>query len=242
MTTEIEILCSPAEPEAIRLLTGATMDWDTEHVWGLDFMWATPYGMAGVQRKRFPSDFIASHRHDDRLAKEIKQMADRGEHLTWKYLILEMDPNLKGRIPWNPEGHLIGIYQGKGSINRKEVDNLIESLDHFHKIRTRWSTGHSDTADIVKRLAQWTGKEAHSGYIPTRQCPPKSESDKWHDDWREFIMTGFQGINYTLARAILKHDPRALMWKPGLRLEDVPKIGPLRANKLRMALEPKEER
>lgn len=234
-----ELLCSPAEPSAIRILTNAKIDYDCEHVWGLDFMWPTPFGMAGVQRKRFPSDFIASHRHGDRLAKEIKQMADRGEHLAWKYLVLEIDPDLHGKVPWTTEGYLVGKFGGKGGISRKEVDNLTESLDHFHKIRTRWTEGMSGTADLIKRLMDWTCKETHSGFIPARQCPSEKESKLWHDDWRHFVMTGFKGINSTLASAILKHEPRALMWNPDLRFEDVPKIGPLRANSLRMALEPK---
>lgn len=233
------ILCSQAEPKSIIELLGATIDPDCENIWGADFMWHTDYGIALVQRKRFPSDFLASYRGDDRLNKEIKQMQDKYEYSQWRYLILEMDPALNGRVPWTNDGYLVGQFQGRGGISRAEVTGLCESLDHFSQIKTRWTTGIPDTADTINFLYKWTTKESHQGFLPKRQTPDKLTVEQRTGDWRAFALTSFAGIGIKRAHAILKHDPSALKWNDGLKLEDVPGIGKIKAAELRESLRPR---
>ena len=234
-----EILCSGQEPNTLVKLSGAKIDSDCEHFWGADFMWFTPFGVALAQRKRFPSDFVASSRVGegrDRLDKEIMQF----EGGFWKYLILEMDPELNGKIPWNSNDELVGKYQGKGGVSRYELESLIESLSHFHKIQTRWTTGIPDTARMVIMLNKWTCKESHSGVIPMRQPPTRAEVERMKADWRRWILGGFHGMGSGLAMAILKHDPEPLEWKDGgYWLEQVPGIGKLKAEQFRRALKPR---
>ena len=105
-----DLLCSGAEPASLIKLTGATIDGDCEILWGADFMSVTPFGMLVIQRKRFPDDFMGSYRSGDRLDKEIKQM----EGATWKFLILEIQEEYHGKIPWNTDGEFVGKFKGKG--------------------------------------------------------------------------------------------------------------------------------
>lgn len=228
------IFCSPAEPENLKLL--GTVDSETETIWGADFMWATPYGLALVQRKRFPSDYYASNRGGDRLAKEIKQFQDQFEHSRWRYLILELDPNLKGKSPWDENGN---SKNKRIKLTRKEVSGLTESLDFFHNIKTRWTCNEDDTGSLIKILYEYTCKDYHSGYIPHRVSPRELSVEQRAGDWREWILTGFPGIGSTLARSILKVYPDALQWKPGIDLCSVPKIGELKKRMLMEYMRPR---
>ncbi len=229
-----DLLCSAAEPAALIKLTNSTIDSDCEVLWGADFMSITPYGFLLIQRKRFPDDFMASYRSGDRLDKEIKQF-DGG---VWKYLILELQEELHGRIPWNTNGELVGKYKGRGGISRSELDGFIESLAHFHKIQTRWTNGLTDTAEIILRIHKWCGKEAHSGVIPMRATPNREEIVRMKSDWRMWILGGFPGMGPSIAKNILKICDEPLIWNPELRLEAVEKIGKLKAQQFRNALKP----
>jgi ERCC4-type nuclease len=154
-------------------------------------------------------------------------------------LILELDPDLHGSVPWTTEGFLVGKYQGRGGISKSEVFGMIESLDHFYSVKTRWTNGLSETAEIVKSLYNWTTKPSHSSHLSRRQTPGKLSVENQTGDWREFILTGFPGIGPTLARKIIETEPSAICWKEGFDLESVPKLGKIRAKQLREALRPR---
>lgn len=240
------ILCSPAEPAHLISLVGAMKDSDCELIWGADFMWATPYGIAVIQRKRFPSDFLASLRGDDRFAKEVKQFQDQFDYSAWRYLILEIDPELNGKVMWSTTGQLItpSSFRSKSSwsVSQSEIFGLIESLDHFYKIKTRWTRDSSETADLIKTLYKWTSKDSHSGYIPKRQTPSRLSESEIAGDWREFVLTGLPGIGSTLAKRILEAEPLAISWKEGFSLESVPGISKNKAKQLQIALSPKQKK
>lgn len=229
-----DLLCSAAEPPALIKLTNATIDSDCESLWGADFMSVTPYGFLLIQRKRFPDDFMASYRSGDRLDKEIKQL----EGGVWKYLILELQEELHGHIPWNTNGELIGKYKGRGGISRVELDSFIESIAHFHKIHTRWTNSLTETADTILRIHKWCNKESHSGVVPKRATPNREEIARMKGDWRSWILSGFPGMGVGIAKNILKMCDEPLIWNPELSLEGVEKIGKLKAQQFRNALKP----
>jgi len=226
------LYCSPAEPKNLIMLTGAEKHGDCEQFWGADWMSITPFGFLLLQRKRFPSDWVASKGSDPRLNKEIKQF----EGGKWKYLIIEVDPCYNGKIPWSTEGFLVGKYQGMGGVNRYELEATIESLAHFHKIHTRWTHGETDTAQTVLRLFKWCSKEEHTGIVPKRNSPSREELIRMKSDWRAWILTGFPGIGPLSAKKILEACPEPLQWNPSLDIESIPGIGLLKAKQMRGAL------
>jgi len=227
-----ELFCSGQEPVALRKLTGATIDNDCELIFGVDFMWFTPLGVAGVQRKRF-DDLIQSYREDDRMAKEIKQF----EGLKFCFLVIELQDHMNGKMPWGSNQEYVGGYQGKGGISRVELMSFIESLDWIRGIRTRWSSSLTDTAEIVKILHKWTIKTSHSGVIPARTPPNREELKRIKaKGWTDWILTGFPGLGPSTAKAILKACPEPLRWAEELDLNAVPGIGPLRSKSFREAL------
>jgi ERCC4-type nuclease len=213
------ITISPAEPEIIKKLLGEYDQQDWPEDLGLDFAWITPDGrIAGVQRKKFPEDFLAS-KADGRLTKEIHQMGD----VDWKFLVLEGYPS------WNTNGMLAGKYNGNLSV--KMLTSMLFSIDFFHDIRHHWTGSMSETVAFVKLFHAWSMKENHSEFTTTSEKKPKNI------DWREWILCRFPDIAKERARAIINYAPEPLLWwNGGADLEKVPGIGKETAKKLRRAI------
>jgi ERCC4-type nuclease len=224
------ILCDPTErPQSIIQMVGGIRD-SMANEYGCDYLWSTPYGWAGIQRKVFPSDFLKSL-NDGLLAKEILKMGE----LKWGFLLLEGKPN------WGTNGELQGQY--KGGISIKHLDSVLNSIDMFRGIRVRWTESIGETTGMIRRLYDWTSKEDHTGFcaqIETNRGELDPSSGKRIKvDWREWILMHLPDIGQKTARAILKHEPEPLeWWNRGRDLEKVPGIGKITAEQMRKALKP----
>lgn len=206
--------------------------------YGLDFAWITPFGHAGIQRKQFPADFLASS-SDERLAREVLQMGD----VTFKMIILE------GKASWGTDG-MLQCGQYAGGIHRHRFEAMMWSIQSFRRIPFMWTGSISETIATVKSFYKWSMKEEHTQFCSQVEYPKTvvqngvtlqvmPDGSKVKMDWREWVLMHLPGINQKLARNILKHEPEPLRWwADGEKLEDVPLIGPGRASKMRAALKP----
>lgn len=220
------IYVSSKEPKVIRsLIPEATQD-DWPEEFGLDFAWITPFGVGGVQRKAFPSDFLASS-SDERLAREVLQMGD----VTFKALVVE------GRQNWGTNGMLNDQYAA--NIHRDRFQAMVDSIDFFKHCRYRTTSSMTETIAFVRRFYKWTMKEYHTEFCAQVEYPKKKDENgnKIKVDWREWMLLHMPGISQVLARAILAYCPEPLQWwNGGDDLQKVPGIGPKRADKLIRAL------
>lgn len=212
------ITVSSKEPQVIKKLLGEYEQSDWPEDLGLDFGWICPDGkIAGIQRKKFPEDFISSM-NDGRLDKEVLQMSD----VDWKILVLEGIPR------WSTDGTLIEKYNG--GITVKFLTSMLFSYDFIHNIRHHWTSSQVETVNFVKLFHAWSTKEKHTGALGTER-PPSNV------DWRDWILRHFPNIGPETSKSILEFNPEPLIWwNNGEDLEKVKGVGRKTAEKLRRAL------
>lgn len=232
------ITVSSKEPKPVRLLMQHAHPEVEQALWpedfGFDFAWVLPFEgiqIAGVQRKEFPGDFLASLFGDERLNKEILQMQAQEVHPTWKYIVLE------GRPSWSSEGKLQVAYGG--GIDQNTLQKMMFSITLIRGIQFVWTANASETVTFVRRFYEWSTKKKHTGFGAQADTIPGSRGKK---DWREWILLRFQDMGIARARAILNFDPEPLQWRDGgMWLTQVPGIGPVLANQYRRALKPDQQ-
>lgn len=155
--------------------------------------------VVGIQRKRFPDDFLASLR-DDRIAKELGQM----ETLGAKILILEGIPR------WNEAGAERYLHGVRTSFTESQLIGILASLQHLHGVEIYWTDDQAGTIRLVKRLHGWfnnaKGKTAETSSLRKRNAPPKDDWGKrGSKDWQNWILQSFPGVGPKVARAIRDH-------------------------------------
>jgi len=218
-------LISPTEPEQLQLL--GTLSWIPED-YGADILFSEQGKLIGIQRKAFPSDFLASL-HDGRLAKEVAQM----KQLDIALLMLE------GRSRWTLDGELVKDY-GK-PFNRASLRSLCYSIWSLYGIAIDWSDDVGDTASAIISLRAWAQRPEHLA-LARRPKPQDmwggSLSDK---DYAVHLLQSLPGIGPKTAGNI--YDAFGcvpLQWTIGKKdLAQVPGIGKTRLEQLWKLFEPK---
>lgn len=190
---------------------------------GADVLLTTKsYGAVGIQRKEV-NDLIASI-HDGRLQKELQQMKTLGLGvlLVEGTLRWTEDGQLLSSSPWTVSQHLGVMWsvQSRG-FWIASTDHLRATCNYISTF-TRW-LAKSQTSSLNKR----PGATSVWGSVNSR-------------DWALHLLQSFQGIGYDLATAIYDHFGRLpLTWTVNeLDLQQVPGIGPKRAQNLIDALVP----
>lgn len=213
------VFVSPTEPAPI-LALGRTSSIPERY--GSDLLFAAHGALVGLQRKAFPSDFMASL-HDGRLSKEVHQM----QALPFSLLLLE------GRPRFTSDGHLI-YGSGHGyAFTRDALRGLTLSLQFEFGIPALWTEGLADTAALVPRVVDWFRKAGHDSL---RRRPKKS--DLWRDPCsrarRLDFLQGLPGIGLGLAEEMLDYfGGMPLTWTVGKKgLLGCPGIGPKRCKDL----------
>lgn len=215
------MLIAPTEPAALRKVGKVS---STPEKFGVDILFATNQGIAGIQRKEI-KDFVASV-HDGRLGKELIQM----EQLAWSALILE------GRIQWTNSGQLMS-----GRIDwskNRHISSLMEVQNrgiHFFA-----SDSLYDTIEQIQRIEQWFKKSDHNNFA-SRPKPKGTWGRATSKDWLAHLYQSFEGIGYTTAKMMAEYSPPLLRWTISLQdLMNLPGIGPKRARALIASLETTE--
>lgn len=220
-----KILCSPAEPELYRAATGGRISSLCEGL-GLDFLWIDGNGaMAGVQRKRFPDDFLASL-HDNRLGKELLQIEQaRVSHDLDRVVLV-----FEGRAQWSGNGdsavllHPGSKYTGQ-EMNRKGFERLCWRLQHKNGVMIDWcGSGAEEFGRWVKNFYDWSmkgdgvgdgidGTRGRGGFFQGGKVSEKEMKKRW----RSWVLQGIPKIGPGMAERLLIADPAPLVFSEKVR-------------------------
>lgn len=220
---------SPTEPAVFV----DTLDWTVDNLpetYGVDFLWMSTLGLVGIQRKEFPSDFLASI-HDGRLGSEaFGKMAQ----LDLCVLLLEGQPR------WTSEGNVIHASRREVRWTRTQHRNYLTSVQ-LRGVQVNWSEDKWDTVQFIMDLYRWTQKDHHNSLI-TRPTP---ESNWGHISNRAFqrhFLMSLPRIGPVLADSII--DTLGFPFALTVTAEDlleVPGVGPtLAANIVKVFREVRE--
>lgn len=212
------ILVSPAEPAAIRRHFEVSSLCEQQ---GADFLFSSPAGMVGVQRKEV-RDLVASIR-DDRIARELGQ----SRQLARMVLVVE------GDWKWRRDGES-GRVEG---FTRPQFDGLMLSFQH-HGWWVLHTLSMADTVRTLKRAVSWFGKENHDSLI-ARPKPSAPWGNGHNRDWAIHLLQSFDGLGVKTAGAIFDHFGKApLAWTVTEKdLLAVPGVGKQRASTLVTSLD-----
>lgn len=188
-----KVLVSPAEPASVKLKIGGTVSSKPED-FGVDFMWASHGKWFGVQRKRFPDDFMASL-HDGRLQKELGQM----QGLEMAFLILE------GFGTWTVDGKVMDDYI---DLNLTTLFSMMASVSVSFGVPVYRVRDESELVGAVKALHRWTSTGKHlDGRSGLSRRP--SVSGKWgtadSKEWAIHFLQGLKGVGPVQAEAIYEY-------------------------------------
>ena len=215
------MLISGSEPERLKAL--GTVSGASER-YGCDILLTVGKQLTGIQRKKFPEDFMSSLA-DGRLMTQLQKMGP----LHRKLLVLE------GYGQWTLDGELVGMR----AFAKHQMFGLIFSLAFEFGVEVLRVKDMAETIDLLEELEIWAGKEKHTSLL-SRPGPPKDGWGREADDARGMhILQGFPGIGPNTAAAIITQFGRVpLEWtvKNADELQSVPGIGKGRANKLWEAL------
>lgn len=216
------VLCSPAEPSAIR--THFEVSSTCEQM-GADFLFSSPHGMIGIQRKEV-RDLVASIR-DDRIARELGQ----SRQLAQMVLIVE------GDWKWRRSGES-GRMEG---FTRPQFDGLMLSFQQ-HGWWVLHTATMADTVRTIHRCVSWFAKDTHDSLL-TRPKPKAVWGTADNRDWAIHLLQSFDGLGVKSAAAIYDHFGRVpLTWTAGEKdFLEVPGVGKQRARTLILSLEEQDD-
>lgn len=180
---------APTEPVQFRNV-GTTAMLPEEY--GVDFLWQSELGLVGVQRKQFPSDFLASVQ-DGRLNREYSMMKE----LDLAILMLE------GRAQFTTEGLLIRDRQAKRNPwTKTQHRNYLHSVQ-MRGIQVTSTDSIADSIDYLMALQVWSDKADHHS-LDTRPGPTGSGWARiTNKDYQYHLLQGLPGIGPKQARAII---------------------------------------
>ena len=209
------MLVSPTEPEELKAL-GIVSSLPEEY--GADFLWGTPHGIVGVQRKAVP-DLLASL-SDGRLAVDLARL----DSCDAAVLVME------GRTRWTADNRLIDR-----AYRREAWEALLLSVQFSAGVPVVRTDSLSDTVFWLRCAVEWFSKETHRS-LRTR---PKT-TDSWGVyNFSTHMLQSFPGIGPELAERIVRHFGGVpLRWTVTEReLMSVKGIGQERARAMIRALE-----
>ena len=177
---------SPTEPLPYSKL-GNSSSLPERH--GVDFMWVANSKTWGVQRKKFPEDFLASL-SDGRLTKEIAQM----QSLDHPIILLE------GLGTWTDDGFLLDQQFHLGQLYGWMLSAFWEKEIPVFQVRTA-----RDAIHFIDRVEAWSMRKSH--WSLTRRPKPKGNlwGKKGNKDWGIHLLQSFDMIGPAAAEAIYSH-------------------------------------
>jgi Fanconi anemia group M protein len=177
---------SPTEPIPFSKL-GETSSLPERH--GVDFFWVANGITWGIQRKRFPDDFLASL-SDGRLAKELAQM----QSLDRPMIVLE------GLGTWTNDGYLLDQKFHASQLYGWMLSCFFEKQIPVFQVRSE-----RDALFFIDRVEAWSLRKSHHSL--SRRPKPKGNmwGQKENKDWGIHLLQSFEGIGPSAAQAIYEH-------------------------------------
>lgn len=191
------MLVSPTEPLRLRNLGSSS---SLPERYGSDFLIVANHLRIGVQRKEFPSDFLASLA-GDRFYDLVRKMQD----LDMAVLIVE------GRGRWTEEGNLEKSYGAP--MSRQAFYSLIFSLMFQWGIQVFQNGSMDETVAMLEALESWAKKEDHRSL----NVRTNVKGDGWgvvkDRDRAVHVLQSWQGVGPEMGGAIYDHFGRLpLRW------------------------------
>jgi ERCC4-type nuclease len=215
------MLVSPTEPFPIKAL--GTVSYLPER-FGADVMIMSKKMRTGVQRKKFPEDFIASLA-DGRLYQQVEMM----RQLDRSMLIIE------GFGQWTSDDMLM---DARLNFSRQQLFALFFSISFEFGLQIFQVRDINDTIRMLRTLDVWAQKDKHNS-LRSRPGPAK---DAWgrrgSKEYAAHLLQSFQGIGPELAMRMVEHFGKApIQWEvTEEELRGVPGVGKLKAKKIWEAL------
>lgn len=186
--------------------------------YGVDFFWVANAKTWGIQRKRFPDDFLASL-GDGRLTKELAQM----QQLDHGIVLLE------GLGTWTDDGFLLDQQFHMGQLYGWMLSCHWEMGIPVFRVKSE-----RDAIFFIDRVESWSMRKSH--WSLARRPKPKGNmwGQKGNKEWGIHLLQSFDGIGPAAAEAIYEHFGRVpLQWTVDDKdLTEVPGIGKGKASKL----------
>lgn len=156
--------------------------------YGADLLKSTPNGLAAIQRKEFPGDFLSSI-SDGRMADLLPKLG----RATFPLMILE------GRPKWTSENML----QAHAEFTKSQFYGFLYSLQVRHGIPWILTDNLDHTREAAIHFFAWCSKD-HSkpSSLERRPGPSKFCPDK---QWAVHFLQGLPGVGPGLARDLLDH-------------------------------------
>ncbi len=214
---------SPTEPKRLKGL-GKVSSIPENH--GADFLILGRTYRIGVQRKQFPSDFVASI-GDGRLYGQLPLLSE----LDKAVLVIE------GHGKWTEDGELITDSK-YDYITIQQFHGLLFSIMFEFGIPSIWVGSMKDTEDILLNLEAWAAKTKHTS-LRSRAGPNKSSWGTTSEQhMARHLMQGFPGVGQELAgRIVTKFEGVPLTWTVGMdEMQEVEGLGPKKAKAMYDAL------
>ena len=195
--------------------------------YGCDFLILAGKTMIGVQRKKFPNDFLASIT-DGRLYSQLPQMIG----LEKAFVMVE------GLGRWSEDGELMG----DNDFQRFTLDQLyglFYSIMFEFGLPVLWVRDMNATVEALGVLDHWAHKKKHTSLMQ-RPGPGRDTLGKiGARAWALHLVQGFPSIGPELAgRVIDRFDGVPLTWTVNQdELMEVPGIGKLTAKRMYEALD-----
>jgi len=179
--------------------------------------------MFGIQRKRFPEDFVSSM-NDGRLSRETSLLK---EHCKFRLLIIEGIPK------YYPDGNLVKPRSMPGHYTRKRIRGTIYNIRYVKGIDVDYTESLIDTVGYIKELIEFFTDTKHLG-LYVRPSAPSTWIVPSSDETLLWILQGFEGIGPQLAENIIKHFGKIpISWTCTLdELKSVPRLGEKRATEI----------
>ncbi len=215
----MKLLISPTEPPEIKRLGAIS---PKPEKYGVDILWFANRLKIGVQRKRFPDDFLASL-YDDRIYKELAQMRS----LDRAMLIVE------GFGKWTNDGHLLD----QRKFTKAQMFNLINTITFEFGVIVNRVRDMPETIQAIHAFYAWSEKTKHRS-LTVRSNPAGKWGTPTSREWGLHLLQSFEGIGPDLAGKILDHFGKVPMrWEVTEKeLIEVQGVGKVTAKKLREAL------
>lgn len=177
-----------------------------------DFQLLTNRGLIPIERKKFPSDFIASV-EDGRLARECAHMREDAEY---RILIKE------GKGKYTRDGFL-----KRGSKvtrwTKQGIRNLMRSIRYVEAVDIEFSDNIEGTVEILKELQEYFDSDTHLSIRSRKKFESCTQFIPTYEERFNFWLQGLPRVNIMRARALASvfATPMALF---GASVEDLSKV------------------